>query len=75
MKGFLLIAPIVEVNKIPSSLTLNTCSGQTALYCAARKGHVDIVHYLLLDESIQVDPQVPQHLDTPLHGKLNHLVP
>lgn len=50
---------------------LLTCSlGQTALYCAARQGHTDVVKHLLemCRDYINPNVQVVEHGGTPLHG-------
>lgn len=43
-------------------------SGQTALYCAARNGHVPVVLELLNFAGIDPSIQVPEHGATPGHG-------
>lgn len=42
--------------------------GQTALYCAARQGHSNIVLELLNIDTIHADVQVEEHGGTPLHA-------
>lgn len=42
--------------------------GQTALYCACRQGHHEVVLELLKEKGIRVNGQVPEHGSTPLHG-------
>lgn len=44
--------------------------GQSALYCAARQGHAEIVIELLNFDGVDVDVIASGHGGTPLHGKI-----
>jgi ankyrin repeat protein len=44
-------------------------SGQTALYCAASKGNIDLIHLLLQIDGIDINMRKGKS-STPLHGTL-----
>jgi len=54
--------------QIGGIINLGNSRGQSALYCAARNGHVGVVAELAMFDGIDLNFQVQEHGGTPLHA-------
>lgn len=63
-----LIQRMLEHPLIADFINCPNSRGQSALYCACRRGHVQIVLYLLRSDILILDHQVESTGNTPLHG-------
>jgi len=56
------------INLSDTFINAQNAKGQTALYCAAREGHYEIVDFLTKVPVVDLDAQVAEHGGTALHG-------
>lgn len=59
---------LVLMKRVENNINDFNDKGQTALYCACRQGHYEVVKLLLKNKKIQVNLKMPSHGGTALHA-------